>query len=246
MCLAEPAADALVVGLSHRAVCGGEVIGMAVGPPGWEPALRDAIAFGADRVTRLWDDGDEGGIVETAAAIAAALPAAAGAVIAGPAAPDHGSGMLPFALAECLGWPAVEDVVAVESENGKTVLRVRGRGGRRFTLALPAHAVLVAARGHALPYPPVARRLAARRAAIPLLARAGHGGAPWIIEGYGPAMPVTRHLLRPAANTSAGGRLRHLMSGGATSAQGRASAPQGSDNMVAQLADILAGEGLFE
>ena len=248
MCLDEPSADALAVGLGHVAAAGGELAGIAVGPPEWEPALRDALALGVAGVIRLWCPAiEEGGLVGAAAAIAGEVRDTTGVVIAGGAAPDHGSGILPFALAELLGWAVIEDVVETGLEDGQAVARVRRSGGRRQTLRLPSGAVLVAARGHVLPYPAVARKLAARRASIPEHAPAGAPFAsPWQIEGYGPAMPVTRHLLRPSATANAGGRLRQLMAGGATRQTKQPPAPEGGGGLASQLADILAKQGLLD
>ena len=248
MCLDEPSADALAVGLGHVAAAGGELAGIAVGPPEWEPALRDAIAMGVAGVVRLWGPAvEEGGLVAAASAIAGEVRGSATIVIAGGPAPDHGSGILPFALAEFLDWAVIEDVVETGVEGGRTVARVRRSGGRRQTLRLPPGAVLVAARGHVLPYPAVARKLAARRALIPEHSPAtGTAARPWQIEGYGPAMPVTRHLLRPSATASAGGRLRQLMAGGATRQGKQAPAAEGGGGMASQLADILAKQGLLD
>lgn len=248
MCLDEPSGDALAVGLGHLAAAGGELAGIAVGPPEWEPALRDAIALGVAGVVRLWGPAiEEGGLVAAASAIAGELRGIADIVIAGGPAPDHGSGILPFALAEFLDWAVIEDVVETGVEGGRTVARVRRSGGRRQTLGLPPGTVLVAARGHVLPYPAVARKLAARRATIPEHPPAGGPAGPqWQIEGYGPAMPVTRHLLRPSATANAGGRLRQLMAGGATRQGKQAPAAEGGGGMASQLADILAKQGLLD
>ncbi len=244
-----PACDAIVLALGVRQSAGGRLHGIAAGPPEWDPALRDALALGLDDVCRIWGgvamDGD---LLAHAGAIAAALPPDAALVVAGTAATDHGSGLLPFAIAECLGWPAIENVTAVGHHGGERVVQVRARGGRRLTCRLPARAVLVAAAGQRLPYPAVARTLAARKALIPgrVPALDLADGSRWRIEGYGPARPVTRHLLRPSASANAGGRLRQLMSGGAGVASGATPTLSAGEGIAVQLASLLAKEAVLD
>ncbi|GMV84559.1 MAG: hypothetical protein AMXMBFR80_04170 [Dehalococcoidia bacterium] len=244
-----PSCDAIVLALGGRSLAGGMLHGIAAGPPGWDPALRDALALGLDSVCRVWgEEAVEGDVLVHAEALAAALPAGVALVIGGSAASDHGSGLLPFAIAERLGWPAIENVTAMGSLGGVAVVQVRARGGRRLTCRLPERAVLVAAPGQRLPYPAVARKLAARKAAIAEFAPAAGPGraARWRIEGYGPARPVTRHLLRPSASANAGGRLRQLMSGGAGASSGASASLNAGEGIAVQLADLLAREGLLD
>lgn len=244
-----PACDAIVLALGVRQSAGGKLHGIAVGPPEWDPAVRDALALGLDDVCRVWGGAAaDGDLLAHAEAIVAALPAAAALVVAGSAATDHGSGLLPFAIAECLGWPAIENVTAVGHHGGQRVVLVRAHGGRRLTCRLPDRAVLVAAAGQRLPYPPVARTLAARKAIIPerVPALDSAEGSRWRIEGYGPARPVTRHLLRPSASASAGGRLRQLMSGGAGASPGASATLGAGEGLAAQLVSLLAKEGVLD
>lgn len=244
-----PSCDAIVVALGLRSLWGGALHGIAAGPAGWDPALRDALALGLDNASRVWsEEALEGDLLADAGALAAAIPPGTALVIAGSAASDHGSGLLPFAIAERLGWPAIENVTAIGSPGGIPVVQVRARSGRRLTCRLPEHAVLVAAPGQRLPYPPVARRLAATKATIPGVAPAAEPGqAPrWRIDGYGPARPVTRHLLRPSASANAGGRLRQLMSGGSGATPGASRSLSAGEDIAVQLASLLAREGVLD
>ncbi|MBI5949427.1 MAG: hypothetical protein HY875_14910 [Chloroflexi bacterium] len=246
--LDEPSVVALSLALSLRRAAGGQVHGVAVGPPEWDVALREARAMGVDGLTRAWwDDLAEAGIAATARVLAEAIPADAGVVFAGSAASDHGSGVLAAALAEVLGWPLLQDVTAIEAGEGHLLAQVRAGGGVRQVYRAPTPVVLVAARMPApLFYPRLATRLAARRETVAARAVA-HEVAPgerFELVGYGPARPLTRQLLKPSAAAKPSERLRQLMSGGMGGRGGKTleAAPEGG--IARQLADLLAKEGL--
>lgn len=246
--LDSPSEDAIALGLRLRAGVGGPLHGVAMGPGEWDAALRDALSLGLDHVMRLWSPAvAEGHVVSHARELASRVPAAARAVIAGGLATDHGSGLLPFALAELLGWPVIDRVIDAGMDGPGMAALSRAPGGRRTTYRLPERVVLIAAPGFRLPYPTTARRLAARRASIPVCTPACASGTiqSFAIGGYGPARPVTRHLLRPSATGGAGGRLRQLMGGGATAKVPARGGPEGGAGEAAQLADLLEKEGLL-
>jgi hypothetical protein len=150
---------------------------------------------------------------------------------------------LPFALAELLGLPAIEQVVGIGWGAGGPVIQVRASGGRRRTCALEERSVLVAARGGPAPYPSVVQKLMARRACISVLAmpEGGGGATALAFQGLGPARPVTRHLLRPSASANAAGRLRQLMAGGASATND--SRTLAGAGLAGQLAELLTKEG---
>lgn len=254
--LDDPALVALGLGLSlARDVPGALLNGAAVGPDAWDMPLQDAVALGLASVTRVWDGGLEtADVPATAAAAAAAIPGGPGLLITGPASGDHGTGVLPGAIAELLGWPLLAEVTAVEPGAEGLVARVRGEGGKRRTYGLPASAVIVAAR---LPapglFPPLARRLAARKRplpevsppAVPLVTGASERIS---LLDYGPARPLTRHLIKPSATANPADRLRQLMSGGMSGRGGQtldSSGAGGSGGLARQLADILVKEGFL-
>ena len=244
-----PSEDAIALGLSLRACSPAPMCGVAIGPPEWDMPLRDAVSLGLAEVERLWGPSIAAGdVVAHARLLACEVSSNARTVIAGGGATDHGSGLIPFALAELLGWPVIERVIEAGIEGADLVVRSLTGGGRRTTYRMPGQAVLVAASGRALPYPTVARKLAAQRAPVPVVTPPGaHAAKPaFTLVGFGPARPVTRHLLRPSTTTGAGGRLRHLMAGGASSS-GAARGTLAADASVAtQLADLLDREGLLD
>lgn len=248
-CLDAPSEDAIALGLSLRSCSPAPMRGVAIGPPEWDVALKDAVSLGLDEVERRWGPSVAAGdIVAHARLLACNVSADARAVVAGGVATDHGSGLIPFALAELLGWPVIERTIEAGIDGADLVVRALAGGGRRTTYRMPGRVVLVAASGRALPYPTVARKLAARKAAVPEVASpAGHVAEPaFTLEGFGPARPVTRHLLRPSTATGAAGRLRHLMAGGASPSGGSRGAMAADASVATQLADLLDREGLLD
>lgn len=233
-----------------RRLDGVDLAAAAAGPAGWDVALREALALGVARVMRTWDDDlTLPDIPATAAALATAIPGDADLVLAGGPASDHGSGVLPGAVAQVLGLPLLAEVTALESGPEGLVAMTRGDGGRRRRFALPARAVLVAARMPAPGlFPPLARRLAARKQPIALVPP-GEGGLTagtaerLAILDYGPARPLTRHLLKPSATANPADRLRQLMSGGMSGRGGKTLDSGGGGGMAGQLAEILVREG---
>lgn len=246
--LDSPSEDAIALGLSLRACSGARLHGVAIGPPDWDAPIRDAVSLGLDTVERLWGPSlAAGDVVAHARVLAGKVAGDAQAVILGGTATDHGSGLLPFALAELLAWPVIERVIDAGTEGADLVVRSLAGGGRRTAYRLPGQAVLVAASGRTLPYPTVARKVAARKATIDIgePATGPATEAPFEVEGYGPARPVTRHLLRPSAASGAGGRLRSLMASGASQGPARGSM-EADAGVAAQLADLLDKEGLLD
>lgn len=246
-----PSLVALGLGVSWEKANGGGVIGIAAGPAGWEPALREALALDLDALVRISTpsvserDAASGGedIVATAAALRSAIPAGASLVVAGAAATDHGSGLLPAALAEFLGWPLISSVTSFEAHQGEPAVRVRGEAGVRRLLGLSLPCVLVAAAGPAPNvYPRLAKKLAARKALIPDL-KHDSGAARLRLDGYGPARPVTRTLFRPSTTARPAERMRQLMAGGMPKRSGQTLAADAG--VAGQLADVLEAHGLI-
>jgi len=127
----------------------------AAGPPGArvealhagsaaaaEP-LGAALGLGAGRLEVLAIGAGDDPLPALVAALAADPP---GLVLAGPAAETGaGSGTLPYALAEVLGWPVVEAVTALAAagDGGIEILRAEAGGRRRrLRLVLPALAIV--------------------------------------------------------------------------------------------------------
>lgn len=121
----------------------GTVTALTVGPACADSALRDALAAGADRVVRLWDDGwSETTPFSTAALLAAALRAEVlpDLILCGTRSADRGSGQVPSMLAEILGWPVVTDLTRLELRADQAVVQRRlDRGAREVVeVRLPA------------------------------------------------------------------------------------------------------------
>ena len=227
---------------SQRILAAVELRGLSLGPAEWEPALREALALDLDGLVRV-DAGPEADVVETARALAAAIPDGTSLVFAGSSATDHGSGLLPAALAEVLGWSYIGSVAAVELHDGLPAVRVRGDAGVRRLLRLTLPAVLEAASGPAPSlYQRLAKKLAARKAVIPVMQHSAD--EPRLrIDGYGPARPVTRTLFRPSATARPAERMRQLMSGGMARRTGQTIAAE--SGVAQQLADLLEAQGFI-
>lgn len=217
--LDDPAATAVALALALRALePEARITGLAVGPPEWTPVLREVLALGVDRVECVWSSSlADADAVATARVLAAALPPDTQYVIAGSTAGDHGSGIVPAAVAECLGWPLLTGVstIAFEGSQRGLVAQVRAGGGRRRRYRLEPRVVVEAARQPPPPsYPPLARRLAARHAAIPCVEPAQDPARTVTMLSMGPAWPRRRQLIQPSATANPAQRLRQLMSGG--------------------------------
>ncbi|RCV86605.1 electron transfer flavoprotein subunit beta [Billgrantia montanilacus] len=130
----------LALGL-ERQLPGSRVRLLHAGPRGEESeaALRGYLGMGLDTLTLLEQAEGSDAIPALAEHLAAAPPQL---VITGARAErGEGSGLLPYALAERLGWPLVNGLAAVEKvENGvATVLQALPRGQRRrLEVRLPA------------------------------------------------------------------------------------------------------------
>lgn len=218
--------------------------GVFAGPAEWEPAMREALALDLESLSRL-DISPEADVVTTARAIGAALSTDTSFVIAGAAATDHGSGLLPMALAEVLGLTFLGAVTTIEARDGELAATVRGDAGLRRSLRLPVPCVLQAAPAPAPAlYPKLARKLAARKAAIPVVPA---GDAPGLtrIDAYGPARPVTRTLFKPSTSARPADRMRQLMAGGMAK-RGVAQTVAAETGAAAQLADAIEAQGFIQ
>ncbi len=106
---------------------------------GSESALRGYLGMGFDTLSLLEQPDGADVLPALAEALDEAMPQL---VIAGERAEQgEGSGLLPYLLAEWLGWPVVNGLAAVEAvENGTaTLLQALPRGQRRrLTVRLPA------------------------------------------------------------------------------------------------------------
>lgn len=121
----------------------GEVVVVTVGPAEAEDTLRKALAKGAHRGVRVWDDAlaDADPIAVARLLAGVAQKEQPSLVIGGVQSSDMANGATGVALARLLGWPRAAVVVATEWDGGErmTVTRELEGGLRhRFSLALPA------------------------------------------------------------------------------------------------------------
>jgi electron transfer flavoprotein beta subunit len=123
---------------------GVEVVVATVGPEDADDVLRKALAKGADRGIRVWDDAIEGSDAIAIARILAKLVEREkpDLVLAGAQSSDHGFAMTGIALAGMLGWPHAAVVSFLEVAAGAASLQARREleGGleEAFSILLPA------------------------------------------------------------------------------------------------------------
>jgi electron transfer flavoprotein alpha/beta subunit len=241
-----PSQTAVCQAVEWRKSSGEKLTGVAVGPREWEAALRQALALGLDSAERIETAEEMPDIAATAAAIAASLPDDACLVFAGSAASDCGSGTLPAALAGVLDWPLISGVVwARQTAEGLEVEAVAG-AGKRALYRFAGPAVLSAAwLGPPAVYAPLARRLAAGRAAIAVreAGAAASAAERCLLLGFGPGKPRTKRLIQPSAAARPGDRLSQLMAGGGRRAASKLSGD--AEDLARQLLALLGKAGLL-
>ena len=133
---------------------GGEVVVVTVGPEEAEKSLRKALAKGAGRAVRIWDErlrtADPITIARAIAGIAAAERP--DLILAGTQSSDHAHGSTGTALARILGLPHGSVITAVEWDGKNTMTVTRElEGGTRQVLQMPAPAVLAMQTGTNIP-----------------------------------------------------------------------------------------------
>ena len=129
---------------------GGEVVAVAVGPEGADASLRKALAKGASRAVRVWDDSLTGA---DPVAVARALAGVARAeepdlIFAGVQSSDHAHGATGTALARILGLPHAAVAIGIEWDgDAKLTVTRELEGGARHNLEMPSPAVVTVQTG---------------------------------------------------------------------------------------------------
>jgi electron transfer flavoprotein beta subunit len=222
----EAAALSLARGLAAT-LPGGCIGALHAGPAANAGPLRAALGLGAARLDLLAIGPNEDPLPALAAALATEP---ARLVLTGSAAETGlGSGTLPYALAEMLGWPLAEAVTALAAAQAGTVdLLCAESGGRRRRLRQPLPAIVVVRPDAAPPglaaLGPMRRGTVGIRPAeaVPDLAAA------WDLR---PARRRPRRLDRsPAAEASAGAAIQ---------------SPQTPAEAADLILDFLRNEGLL-
>lgn len=153
---------------------GGQVHAITAGPEGAEEGLREALAAGAHRATRVEVDtplhpnalAHNG---STAAALAAALAETPDLVLCGDRSTDGGTGATPALLAAHLGAAQALGAVHLELDGDRLLAHRRLDRGAREILRLPSPAVVSVEGGLRLRRAALPAVLAAQDAEIELL-----------------------------------------------------------------------------
>ena len=123
----------------------GEVVAVTIGPEDAEETLRRALAKGAHRGVRVWDEALRDADPVTVARVLAGVAGqeAPDIVMTGAQSADLGHGATGSALARILGVPHAAVVLGIDWDGGETMTVTRElEGGMRQQLALPAPALL--------------------------------------------------------------------------------------------------------
>jgi len=225
---------------------GGRPVVLTVGPPECESVLAWALARGAVRAVRIWDEALESlDLAAMARVVSAAVRRITpDVVVAGERGLAGATGALPALVAAHLGWPCVDGAIRLAREEQELVVERRLRGGRREELAVPCPGVVTVTADSVEPRYVSVR---ARRDA----ARLGH--EMWSLTDLGLTEGAVRaavriHLKRvdwprprprrtatavpPGPARSAADRLRQLVGGGSAGAGRSAPAASPASRLV--------------
>lgn len=204
---------------------GDTLMALSVGDVDAEMVLREALAVGADRVLRLWEEGR----TNTKPAVTSLLLAAAlqtegvpDLVFCGGRSLGRGSGKLPALLGEYLGWPVVTDIIQLEIQAARVYFQRRLiRGGRsEGEVTMPA-VLAIAADNVELRYASLPRLMQARRASIPVRQLPDLGLSPLDLNFHAstvhaatPPRPRPRTIHIPTGDLAPHERVGQIMSAG--------------------------------
>lgn len=124
---------------------GGEVVVVTVGPPEAEDTLRKALAKGAHRAVRVWNQSMAGADPIAVARLLAgvALIEEPDLIIAGAQSADHANGATGTAVARLLRLPSAALIVETEWDGGKNMLVTRElEGGLRHKVKIQVPALI--------------------------------------------------------------------------------------------------------
>ena len=123
----------------------GEVVAVTIGPDDADDTLRRALAKGAHRGVRVWDEALRDADPVTLARVLAGIAEqeTPDLVLTGAQSADLGHGATGSALARILGLPHAAVVLGVEWDGGEAMTLTRElEGGMRESISLPAPALL--------------------------------------------------------------------------------------------------------
>ncbi len=134
---------------------GSEVVVLNLGPERARNTILSALARGAHWAVQIRTR-EIPGPARTARALAAAISAEKGVdlVLCGRESIDHANRQTHFLIGGRLGWPVLNNVSRLKTEDGRFICRVSAGSGREKLYSLPKPAVIGADRDLALPrYP---------------------------------------------------------------------------------------------
>ncbi|MDE0051095.1 MAG: heterodisulfide reductase-related iron-sulfur binding cluster [Rhodospirillales bacterium] len=132
----------------------GEVVAVTIGPEDAEDTLRRALAKGAHRGVRVWDESLRDADPVTIARVLAGIAAqeSPDIVLTGAQSADLGHGATGSALARILGLPHAAVVLGIEWDGADAMTVTRElEGGMRQQLSLPTPALLTVQTGGSTP-----------------------------------------------------------------------------------------------
>ncbi|OGN96241.1 MAG: hypothetical protein A2Y89_03430 [Chloroflexi bacterium RBG_13_51_18] len=248
-------AAALSIALTLKSADGtAEITVVSIGPPRVEHYLRNALALGADKAIRIWDDDFDGLSPYRKAVLLSGIVTLSGAdlVLTGAKSLDTGSGQVGQLIAGRLGWPCVYTVTNIELESdGVILLKDTGRGEReKVACKLP---VVAAIKGEGkLPYASLDRYIESKYSEITSLSPIDLGISP--IELKKDPAPVTRLIYpRPSpvkappldSSLPAFYRILQLLEGGIVKRKGRM-LEGSSDEVAEKLFQLFLEEGVLK
>ena len=124
---------------------GGEVVVATVGPAAADDTLRKALAKGAHRAVRVWDDSLRDADVITVARMLAgvAVQEQPDLILAGAQSSDFANGATGPAIAKMLGLPCAALIVATEWDGGSQIHVTRElEGGLQHQIRMPVPALI--------------------------------------------------------------------------------------------------------
>jgi electron transfer flavoprotein beta subunit len=137
-------ATAIEAALNLREAHGGEVLAVTAGDDESDPAIRRALAVGADRGAFVrYEPGEEADPIAIARALAGAIGGESpDLVLCGAQSADAANGAVPSALAALLGMPCVAVVVGIDAQSSTAVVKRELEGGLVEELEVDLPAVL--------------------------------------------------------------------------------------------------------
>jgi electron transfer flavoprotein beta subunit len=226
-----------------------EITAVSIGPERVEEYLRDALALGADKATRICDEEATTSYRKARLLAGAAALWNADIVFAGARSLDTGNSQVAALVAARLGLPCVVNAVSLEME-GKSIIAVRDIGrGEREKVRCPLPGVVAFKGEGKLLYAPLDQLVESRQAPVARLTPADLGITPADLKDEptrvaGLSFPRPRLRKAPPLDSSlpAFERILQLLAGGISRRRGLMLTGD-AEEMAERLFDLLKEEG---